>query len=159
MIEWKQVPRTNGRYIASTRGIIFDNKMNKNVPYSRHKRGWLRCHIWIDGIRKTIGVHRIIAMTFLGESDLTVNHIDGDKNNNSIDNLEYLTVKENNIHRSKILKKGNIKKVYCFETNKVYETIKQASIELNCDSGHISAVCKNKHGYKSVKGYHFKYVE
>lgn len=156
---WKTVPKTDDRYKASTNGIIFDNKLNKNVPYSKHKRGWLRCHIWINGVRKTIAVHRIIALTFLGESNLTVNHIDGDKDNNTLANLEYLTVTENNKHRSEVLKTGNRKKVYCYETDKIYETLREASEELDCDSGHISAVCKGKYGYKSVKGYHFKYVD
>ena len=102
---WKEVPNTGGRYEASTFGNIYDNKLNKPVPYMKHKRGWLRCHIWINGERKTIGVHRVIMLTFCGESDLTVNHIDGNKENNRLDNLEYATIAENNEHKSKVLKK------------------------------------------------------
>ena len=79
--------------------------------------------MWIDGVRKTIGVHRVIMFTFCGHSNLTVNHIDGNKENNSLSNLEYLTIKENNIHRSSVLKSGNRKKVKCLETGKIYETI------------------------------------
>lgn len=132
--------------------------MNKNTPYHKHKRGWLRCHIWMNGVRKTIGVHRVIMITFCGYSNLTVNHIDGNKDNNSLENLEYVTIKENNIHRSKILKKGNRKRVMCINTGKIYETIKEASEDLNIDSSHIGAVCKNKYGFKTVKGYKFKYA-
>lgn len=156
---WKLVPGTEGRYKASTSGVIYDNKLNKAVAYSRHKRGWLRCHIWIHGVRKTLGVHRIIAMTFLGESNLTVNHKDGNKNNNALSNLEYLTIAENNRHRSYILNVGNRRKVYCYETDKVYRTVKEAGDELGCDPSHISGVCKGKYGYRSVKGYHFRYAD
>lgn len=40
-------------------------------------------------------VHRLVARAFLGESDLTVNHINGNKLNNCVENLEYMTRKEN----------------------------------------------------------------
>ena len=38
-IEWKTVPNTNGRYKANVDGVIFDNKLNRKVPYSKHKHG------------------------------------------------------------------------------------------------------------------------
>lgn len=158
-ILWKEVPNTNGRYKASSEGVIFDNKLNKNVPYAKHKRGWIRCHIWIDGIRKTIGVHRIIMFTFKGFSDLTVNHIDGNKENNALNNLEYLSIAENNRHRSEVLKTGNRRRVKCIENGIVYDTIKAAERDLGCNAGHIGAVCKKKYGYRSVKGYTFEYVD
>lgn len=49
------------------------------------------------------------------------------------------------------------KKVICIETQKIYNSITQASKELNVNSGYISSHLHNK--YDSVKGYHFKYVE
>ncbi len=44
---------------------------------------------------KTIKVHRLVIEAFKGKSDLTVDHIDGNKLNNSLDNLQYLTREEN----------------------------------------------------------------
>lgn len=44
---------------------------------------------------KTIKVHRLVIEDFKGKSDLTVDHIDGNKLNNSLDNLQYLTREEN----------------------------------------------------------------
>ena len=158
-IVWKTVPNTNGRYKANTEGVIYDNKLGKNVPYCKHKRGWLRCHIWFGNERKTIGVHRVIMLTFCGESDLTVNHIDGNKENNCLNNLEYVSAAENNRHRSEVLKVGNRKAVRCIETGKIYETIADVEKKLGCDAGHVSALCKKKYGYKSVKGYTFEYVD
>ena len=154
---WKEVPNTESRYKASNLGNIYDNKLNKPVPYHKHKRGWLRCHIWIDGKRKTIGVHRVIMLTFYGESNLTVNHIDGNKENNRLDNLEYITVAENNKHRSKILKIGNRRKVKCLENGIIYDTILDASKELDLDPAHIGHVCRGERKYH--KGYHFIYVD
>lgn len=157
-ILWKDVPDTNNRYKANTEGIIFDNKLNKNVPYSKSKKGYLRCHIWINNKRKTIPIHRIIMFTFVEYSKLEVNHIDGNKENNSLCNLEYVTTKENCIHRNKILKIGNMKKIRCLENNKIYESEKEASEDLKIPYYHIGDVCNKKYGFKTVKGYHFEYV-
>lgn len=159
-IIYKIIPQTNNRYYATSDGHIFDTKNNIFIAENENKRGWLNCHIWFNDKRITIGVHRLIMYAFNGISDLTVNHIDGDKHNNSIDNLEYMDRTEQNVHRSKVLKKGNRKSVYCFENNKIYETIKDACDDLNIiyANSHISEICKGKYGFKSSHGYHFKYV-
>lgn len=115
--------------------------------------------MWFCDKRVTIGVHRLIMYAFVGISDLTVNHIDGNKENNSISNLEYMTREEQNTHRSKIFKKGNQKPVICIENGKIYSTIKEACEDLgiNYYNSHISEVCKHKYGFKSSHGYHFEY--
>jgi len=43
-------------------------------------------------------VHRLVLLTFIGPSPLIVNHIDGDKTNNHLSNLEYVTYQENTNH-------------------------------------------------------------
>lgn len=151
------VPNTNNRYCAYSDGRIFDNINNRFIAQNPSKRGWLKCHIWYKDKRITIGVHRVIMMAFCGESNLTVNHKNGNKFDNSLENLEYMTVADQNKHRSYILKRGNRKSIFCKETNKVYETIKLAASELGIDSSHISACCKEKYGFKTVNGYHFSY--
>ena len=50
--------------------------------------------------------------------------------------------------------KANYKKVYCYETNKIYQSIQQTEKELNVTN--VSLVCNGK--LKSIKGYHFKFV-
>lgn len=153
------VPNTNNRYVAYEDGRIFDNKRNMFITANISKRGWLQCHIWQNGIRKTINVHRIIMMAFYGESDLTVNHKDGNKLNNHISNLEYMSIKDQNIHRSKILKRGNRRSVICLENGQIFETIRSASETLGIDYSHISACCRKKYGFKTVGGYHFEYYD
>lgn len=51
------------------------------------------CKISVNG--NNMLVHRLIMEAFRGKSDLTVDHIDGNKLNNSLDNLEYVTRQEN----------------------------------------------------------------
>ena len=59
--------------------------------------------------------------------------------------------------KDKIRKSKESKKVYCIELNKVFESINEASRELNLSSGHISDVCRGKR--KHEKGYHFIYYK
>lgn len=58
---------------------------------------------------KTLLLHRIVAQTFLPhDTSLTVvNHKDGDKHNNTVDNLEWVTPSENNVHYYRALQNGN----------------------------------------------------
>lgn len=58
------------------------------------------CKISVNG--NSMLVHRLIMEAFRGKSDLTVDHIDGNKLNNSLDNLEYVTREENLIRSWKI---------------------------------------------------------
>lgn len=155
------VPNTNNRYYATEDGHIFDTKFNRFVSENINKRGWVRCHLWFNNKRITIGVHRVIMYAFVGISNLTVNHKDGDKTNNNISNLEYMSREQQNQHRSYVLKRGNRRKIRCLDNNKVYETIKDACDDLGIKyaNSHISEVCKKKYGFKSSQGYHFEYID
>ena len=81
------------RYIVSDTGLIWAIKKD-GLKLKKQ-------HISPKGYRKTnidkvpLLVHRIVMEAFKGKSDLTVDHIDGNKLNNSLDNLEYVTIQEN----------------------------------------------------------------
>lgn len=64
---------------------------------------------------KTRNVARIIALYFLGPSSLEVNHIDGNKQNNHISNLEFVTKSENMIHAYKT----GLRKKECTMKNRI----------------------------------------
>ena len=53
---------------------------------------------------KRITIHKLVAENFINKPILEVNHKDGNKENNSINNLEWVTTKENIIHRFRVLK-------------------------------------------------------
>ena len=95
---WKEVNNTDGRYFISNMGRLkyFWFGREKITSGSKDVFGYLRFHI--NG--KTIKAHRLVCEHFLENFDsfLTVNHKDFDKCNNSINNLELLTVRDNNIH-------------------------------------------------------------
>jgi len=61
--------------------------------------GYVVFRISVDGVRKHLRAHRLMANAWLGvHDDLVVNHIDGNKRNNSLNNLEWCSVAENNKH-------------------------------------------------------------
>lgn len=78
-------------------------------------------------------VHRLVAEAFLGPvpEELTVNHKDGDKNNNIPNNLEYCTMKENNAHAGRI----NLKPAGIYHHNSVLTKENQSFILKKFDQG------------------------
>lgn len=88
-------------YDISNRGGILINNISKQVlkPYF-DKDGYLMVSISVGINRVTCSIHRLVAMTFIPnpEHKPEVNHIDGNKQNNDVSNLEWVTRKENMDH-------------------------------------------------------------
>lgn len=96
------------RLIPGTDGFLIDKEGNLYNP-DRSKRntyvngdGYITGAVKVKGTWITFGIHRLLAMTFLYEQKSSmryfVNHIDGNVANNDLDNLEWVSVYENNIH-------------------------------------------------------------
>jgi hypothetical protein len=88
-------------YYCDKLGNIFSKK--KKLKQSK-RNGYLCISLCNKGFCKTINVHRIIAETFIPniENKKQVNHINGIKTDNRVDNLEWVTQSENAIHAIKI---------------------------------------------------------
>ena len=103
-----EIPNFRG-YYCNKEGLIFSNKQGglKEIKGWSDSKGYRKVCLKTDeGERNHFYWHRLIMMVFKGNSDLHVNHIDYDKNNNSLANLEYVTQRENNCHQK--IKKGNL---------------------------------------------------
>jgi len=91
--------RSLDRIVVTSTGVKI-NVSGKIISQQTNRGGYLQCKIKVDGRQKTICTHRLIAKAFIPnpENKREVNHIDGDKTNNNVDNLEWCTPSENIKH-------------------------------------------------------------
>lgn len=91
-----------GMYSVSSDGRVFSYKSNKYLKLQSNKH-YLKVMLTKNGEQIQKLVHRLVAEAFIPnpENKKEVNHIDGNKLNNSIDNLEWVTPKENQQHSVK----------------------------------------------------------
>lgn len=102
--EWKSLPEYIGIEV-STLGRVRKNtrKHHGDVisEFCKDRDGYCRCTVQkLDGKKTSQPVHRLVAKTFIPnpENKTCVNHIDNDRTNNRVDNLEWVTPKENVYH-------------------------------------------------------------
>jgi len=98
---WKDIPEYEGLYQASSLGRVKSLWFGKDKILKLHNNAWggyMRVALRKEGEKKNFSVHRIIMLAFIGESDLQVNHKNGLKADNRLDNLEYCTQSENTTH-------------------------------------------------------------
>jgi hypothetical protein len=120
--------------------------------------GYRSIQLSVSGYKKDFLVHRLVAESFIWKpcNKNTINHIDGDKLNNVVGNLEWVTQADNNAHALKTgLRKG--KSVMCNETGEKFESVKEASKHLGILATSISAMIKGR--YKQTGGYTFSLVK
>ena len=90
-------------YYISDSGKVF-NKNMKEIKQRKATNGYMRVNLRTGKEKyekpKTFSVHRLVAEHFLKKVDGKdcINHIDSDKTNNNVSNLEWCTPKENSIH-------------------------------------------------------------
>lgn len=83
----------------SKAGNLIENYRIVQLKGSVDKYGYVTYRIAVDGIKKHLKGHRMMLNAWVGENqEMVVNHIDGNKKNNALSNLEWCTVSENNAH-------------------------------------------------------------
>jgi hypothetical protein len=160
---WKPVTingQTYDKYFVSNLGRFKNYKGIIMTDYKPHSSGYIFVRVDIN----KYALHRIIASTFVDnlEPEIynVVNHIDGNKINNSVSNLEWTTIKGNNIHNHKsgFIKYYNRKIAqYDLAMNKIKEfgSIVEAEAELKILT--IKKVLYNHQ--KTAGGFIFKYLD
>ena len=96
---WLPVKGYEGYYEVSNLGKVLSSRGCMRVP-TKSKLGYMRMNLSARGLARTFPVHRLVATAFLNnpEGKREVNHIDGDKTNNKVSNLEWCTSSENKYH-------------------------------------------------------------
>ena len=180
MSEWKRYKNSN--YFISKTGKVYNEKTEILLKESVNQAGYVRYTLRIDNKNYSKLAHSLVIESWLNitltTSDL-VNHIDGNKTNNRVDNLEWCTDSENMIHAFKnglvnnrtetkikscyinINKATNKNKIKIYQYDKngnyvnKYNSIIEASKLNGINATHISLCAKGKQ--KTCGGYIWKY--
>lgn len=104
----------NNGYKISNKGKITKKNKDELQKMSVTQHGYNNCNAVFEDGFIVRSVHRAVAYVFLGKpkEGQEVNHIDGNKQNNCVENLEWVTKKENQQHEAKILQKRDGENCY-----------------------------------------------
>jgi len=130
--EWRQVPDMPGVYVSSSGRVKKNGKILKQLTQDGYK----------TVLRKR--VHRLVAMAFLPNPDglPVVNHIDGNRSNNNVDNLEWMSYKDNTKHACYVLNNHmRAHAVRRIEDGEVFLSASEAAKVMGCNPATISHAC------------------
>lgn len=157
-----------GMYLIDEAGQIFTRYRMRIMKQSLSHDGYMVVGLSKDGGRKQYRVHRLVAEAFIRKEDGKdfINHIDGEKTNNHVSNLEWCTVQENCLHSIHILgntvTKGGLppKAVVSVDLSNgeiaVFASSMDAERKIGIHHGAVTRVCKGKQ--RSHKGYKWFYT-
>lgn len=170
MEEWKKIDNFPN-YEISNFGNVRNIKRNKEISAIYDKNGYKKVHLFNNGKDKMLFVHRLVAKAFIPnpENKPTVNHIDGNTSNSNINNLEWATFSEQQLHSIYVLGNKNIitdkcriaginkrKRPVKREDGTIYESIVEASLNNNVSETNIRKCCIGER--ERAAGYRWEYV-
>lgn len=176
---WKDIKGYEGLYQVSNLGRVKSiprkyTKKEERILKATIDHGYMTIWLFKKGKGKGKRIHRLVAENFINKTNderNIVNHKDGNKANNKVDNLEWCTQKENVNHAIKnglfvfnpqlLLEKGKIKGKEVIQIDKdgniikEWRTISEVEKTLGFNASHIGECCKGK--YKTANGYIWRY--
>ena len=142
----KDVVGYEGLYAITSCGKVWSYRSNRFLKARKNKEFY---------------IHRLVAEAYISnpEGKPQVNHKNEIKIHNYINNLEWVTQRENLVYGTRIerVSKTNSKPVYCIELNKIFDSAKAAAEEVRGIGSNITACLKGKQ--KTAYGYHWRYAE
>lgn len=150
-------------YCIDEDGYTKNKKNGKILKTSPNRDGYMTTHLYKDGKWYTKTVHRLVAETFLeqpSEKTWQVNHIDGDKHNNRLSNLEYVTPSENMRHAYanglNHWEGYNERPVRIIETGEIFKSQAECARAIGGSQPNINACLMGRR--RSHLGYHYEYA-
>jgi len=155
---WKDTYIYGEQYQVSNTGIVRNKITGHILKPQLDNKGYLRVRMSLHDKKVTAKVHRLVAVTFIpnSENKLQVNHIDADKRNNDVRNLEWVTNGENQIHAYKmglyhVTGQGGRKKIPVLKVNLVtgevegiYSSLAEAAKSNSTHSANIEKVIRGE---------------
>lgn len=166
MEKWKDIEGYEGLYQISNLGRVkslgngkSNNSKEKILKCGKSKQGYIFVSLSKKGKKKNYLIHRLVAQAFIDNPDNLpeVNHINEDKTNNCVDNLEYCnrTYNINYGTRTEKTQKPILQFTKEGKFVKKWDGIREVERELGFSHSHISKCCKGK--CKSVGGFKWCY--
>lgn len=161
---WKDVPGYNGLYQVSNTGQVRSAYYHdwRVLSPKTDKDGYMEVCLYLNSKRSTKKVHRLVAEAFIPNGDALpqVNHVDEDKRNNNVTNLEWVTGKQNVNHGTcvdRAIKTKGCRPFMVVETGEVYINQSECARALGSTQQSVYHVLKGH--YKSTKGFHLVYLD
>lgn len=165
--EWKKIEGYDNYEVSNMGRVRSLNFMRtgrvKVISSSVSRLGYHQVDIFMNGVPEKKTIHRLVAEAFLENPDNLpqINHRDGDKSNNCVENLCWCNQSYNNHHSRGWIKVNESRKKPVLQYTKTGEFIKEysssheASRETGVNQGNISACCNGKQ--KSANNFIWKY--
>lgn len=144
----KDIPGYEGLYAAEEDGRIYSYYKNDYLnPKAPTRSGYYLVKLTKDGISTSRYIHQLVMKTFNPSTNpsLEINHIDFNKANNAVSNLEWVTHRENLQHSARqmaAIKRGNDDVIECVEDGRIWYTLQEAADELGVNKrtvwGHLN---------------------
>ena len=152
-------------YLVFADGKVYSLKSQKFLRENEYKSGYTRVWFWENGKCIEKKIHRLVAEAFIPnpENKPEVNHINGNKADNRVENLEWCTHHENMIHAfnnglAKI--PNNNRKIAMLDKDgnliQIFSSAKEASDIMGISDKHIGSVCNGNRNFAG--GYKWKRI-
>ena len=154
---WRDVFGYEGLYQVSNKGNVKSlnyrhTGVSKILTPEKDRNGYLTVALYNNGIKKRKSVHRLVAEDFIPNPNNLphVNHKDEDKENNTVENLEWCSIEYNinygTRNKRDASKQGRCVCQYTLEGMllNIYPSAMEASRQTGLPQGHISACCRNE---------------
>ena len=163
---WKKIYFNNEAtdYSVSTEGEVRKDSTNYILCHSL-QQDYHHVTLNINGKQKRMRVHRLVAEAFIANPNNKpyVNHIDGNRGNNNVENLEWVTPSENTQHavQTGLFRSGVAKAViqYDLKGNEMmrFESASEAARQTGASQSHITQCCKKQR--ETDHDYQWRYVD
>lgn len=154
---FKEISEFDGKYCVSDSGVVVNKHGKSMKPSVNPRTGYVQCFLTKDGRLVSRYLHRLVAEAFIPNPECLpqVNHKDGNKENNCVDNLEWVTGSENMQHAYKTGLSKTVKIVafttlgkFVREFSSEREAMKFCGVSYNAGiSNCLRGVTKTAHGY------------